>query len=71
MATITADRFQVEREMKRGLLGRAYERIVDAQMARARALTRPHLLALDDNELRALGYSREEISRWPTSGRMA
>ena len=65
MAITTADGLPVRHGRRRGFFARAFSRIADAQMERARAITRSHLLALPDAELRRLGYTREEVSRWP------
>jgi hypothetical protein len=65
MATITLDGVRPETGTTRGFFARALERIGDAQMARARAIAKPHLLAMDEAELVRLGYNRDEIVRWP------
>jgi uncharacterized protein YjiS (DUF1127 family) len=65
MTTITADGVHADTEHKRGFFSRALERISEAQMQRARALAKPHLLTLGDEELEALGYTRDEINAWP------
>ncbi|MGH6923366.1 MAG: hypothetical protein ACRED5_06470 [Propylenella sp.] len=64
MTTIAVDGIRSEREPRRGLFARALERVAEAQMERARAIAKPHLLAMDE-ELRRIGYTREEIRRWP------
>jgi hypothetical protein len=38
----------------------------DAQVQRARAIAKPHLLTLDDEELARFGYTRDQVRRWPT-----
>jgi hypothetical protein len=40
--------------------------MTEAQMHRARAMAKPHLLAMDDRELQRLGHTRAEIERWPS-----
>jgi uncharacterized protein YjiS (DUF1127 family) len=65
MATITADGLHAETERKRGFFARVLDRMGEAQMQRARAIAKPHLLALDDEELAQLGYTRDEVRRWP------
>ena len=66
MATTTAGRYAAPRRRRRGFVARALGRVADAQMQQARAVTKPHLLALSDADLRTLGYTRDEISRWPS-----
>jgi hypothetical protein len=68
MAVTTADHLHVASERKRGFFSRAFERFAEAQSERARAIAKPHLLALDDEELTHLGYDRDEIRRWPSGG---
>jgi hypothetical protein len=65
MATITLEGLRPESGRARGFLARALERIGEAQMNRARAIAKPHLLAMDEAELVRLGYDRKEIARWP------
>jgi len=65
MATITLDGMRAEGAPKRGFFARVLDRMAEAQVQRARAIAKPHLLALDDEELRQIGYTREEISLWP------
>jgi hypothetical protein len=69
MATITYDGIRAEPEKRQSFFARALERIADAQMSRARAIAKPHLLELDDAELASVGYTREEVSRWPNGAR--
>jgi uncharacterized protein YjiS (DUF1127 family) len=69
MATIAYDGIRAEPETRRGFFARALERIAEAQMSRARAIAKPHLLDMDDAELASIGYTREEISRWPNGAR--
>jgi hypothetical protein len=66
MTTITADGIRSKGESKRGFFARALDRVMEAQMYRARATAKPHLLVMDDEELRRLGYTRAEIERWPS-----
>jgi uncharacterized protein YjiS (DUF1127 family) len=65
MTTITVDGVHADTEHQRGFFSRALERISEAQMQRARALAKPHLLTLSDAELETLGYTRDEIDAWP------
>lgn len=65
---ITFDGTHAVRERKGGFFARALERMAEAQMQRGRAVARPYLLALDDEELQQLGYRRDEIKRWPSGG---
>lgn len=69
MAIVTVDGIHAERAPKRGVFAEFLEAIAEAQMQRARAIAKPHLLAMDDDELRKVGYSREEIRRWPSGAR--
>jgi uncharacterized protein YjiS (DUF1127 family) len=66
MATITIGGVHAGAERKRGFLARVLDRMGEAQLQRARSIAKPHLLALDDEELRKLGYTRDEIRRWPS-----
>jgi hypothetical protein len=63
---MTIDGIHAGTERKSRFFARALERMAEAQMARGRAIAKPHLLALDDEELQHLGYRREEIQRWPS-----
>lgn len=69
MAIMTVDGVQAAKEPKRGFLARALERVHNVQMQRARAIAKPFLLDLSDQELAEIGYAREEVSRWPTGPR--
>lgn len=68
MTTITVDGLHAESEPKGGFFARVLERIAEAQMQRARAVARPYLLGLSDEELSHVGHTRDEISCWPQSG---
>jgi hypothetical protein len=48
----------------RGFFARWLARIETGQLRQARAVARPHLLRLGDDELARLGYRRDEIRRW-------
>jgi uncharacterized protein YjiS (DUF1127 family) len=63
---MTIDGVHAGRERKSGVFARALERMAAAQMDRGRAIAKPYLLSLDDEELSDLGYRREEIQRWPS-----
>jgi hypothetical protein len=69
MATITLDGVCAESEPKRGFLARMLDRMMEAQMYRARAIAKPYLLAMNDDELRQIGYTREGIRQWPSGAR--
>ncbi len=69
MATITLDGIRAGSERKQGFFARMLKRMAEAQMSRARAISKPYLLAMDDEELRQIGYSRDEVSRWPSGAR--
>ena len=69
MSTVTIDSVHEESRPSRGLFTRALERIDEVQMHRARAIAKPYLLELSDEELHETGYTREEVSRWPSGGR--
>jgi hypothetical protein len=64
MATTTIDSARFDTPRERSFWGRVFDRIAEAQMQKARAMVRPHLLALDNEELALVGYTREEIGRW-------
>jgi uncharacterized protein YjiS (DUF1127 family) len=49
---------------RRSFLARLIEAIAASQMSKARAIAKPHLLALDDEELAVLGHRREDVRRW-------
>jgi len=68
MAITTADGMHVVEERKSGFWSRAFARIAEAQTERARAIAKPHLLALDDEDLARIGYERADIQRWPSGG---
>jgi hypothetical protein len=64
MAVTTIDSVRVETPRRPSFLARVLEGVVQGQMRRARAMAKPHLLALGDDDLAELGYKREEIRRW-------
>lgn len=71
MAVTTIDGIQVDTRpapgpMRRLLdrIARLLDRVAEGQMAKARAVAKPHLLALDDENLALLGHKRAEIARW-------
>lgn len=49
---------------RRGFFGRILEAMMEARMKQARAYAKTYLLELDDESLRLLGHTREEIRRW-------
>jgi hypothetical protein len=63
---IAIDGIHARGERKGGFFARALERVAEAQTERGRAIAKPYLLSLDDEELQHLGYRREEIQRWPS-----
>lgn len=63
---MTIDGIHAGTERKSGFFARTLERMAAAQMNRGRAVAKPYLLSLDDDELSHLGYRREEIQRWPS-----
>lgn len=65
MTTIAVDGLHAGTERKRGFFARVLAGLSEAQMMRARGLAKPHLLALTDEELAQLGYTRAEIAQWP------
>ena len=69
MATVTVDSLHAEKEPRHGFLARAYERWTRTQMHRARAIAKPYLLDMTDADLKEIGYTRDEISHWPTGPR--
>lgn len=64
MAITTIDSVRTGSPPVRGFFGRLLERMAEGQMRKARAVAKPHLLALDDDALAQLGYRRDEIRRW-------
>jgi len=64
MAITTIDRAGIRTRHSRGFFARWFERIEAGQMRKARAMARPHLLALADDDLSRLGQKRDEIRRW-------
>jgi len=64
MASTTIDSVGTAAPRAGGFFARVLERMAEGPMRKARAAARPHLLALDDEALAQLGYSRDEIRRW-------
>lgn len=64
MAYVTLDAAPAAEVRAPGFFARLLAAIGASQMRKARAAARPHLLALDDDALAALGHKREEIRRW-------
>jgi hypothetical protein len=64
MSVVTIDGARLAPPRGRSRLARLLERIAASQMSKARAIAKPHLLALDDDDLAVLGHRREEIRRW-------
>lgn len=69
MALTTIDSVGLHAPKKHGFFARLMDRLAEGQMHKARALAKPHLLALDDDALASLGHKREDVMRWGSGGR--
>jgi hypothetical protein len=62
---VTADHVgRVDGRRGAGFFNRMLERVSAARLLQARAIARPFLLSLDDEELKVLGYRRGDVRRW-------
>jgi hypothetical protein len=64
MSVVTIDGARLAPARGRSRLAHFLHRVAASQMSKARAIAKPHLLALPDEDLAVLGHRREEVRRW-------